>query len=38
MIDAPERCRGDWILRLLGGAALALAVAFIATIIWKATV
>ena len=37
MIDAPERCRGDWILRLLGGTAVALIAAFIAAVIWKAT-
>ncbi len=31
------RCRGDWFLRLLGSGGLALLVAFVAAIIWKAT-
>lgn len=32
-----KRCRGDWFLRLVGGAGLAILVAFVAAIIWKAT-
>ncbi len=36
-MSAHERCRGDWVLRLLGGTALALVVALIAAVVWKAT-
>ena len=36
-MSAPERCRGDWVLRLLGGTAFALVAALVAAVIWKAT-
>jgi hypothetical protein len=33
----PDRCRGDGFLRVFGGICFLIAVAFVATVIWKAT-